>query len=98
MYKTKADLFQDVTGSKPGSADEVESFSAVIVPYFARVNPKLPEIVIKRYAIGRTLGMTFDEIGDDLEMSGAYARQILQKGILFYKYDKHRPEVKGGEK
>jgi len=96
MYKTREDLFREVTRMEPTSAEAVERFTAEIIPYFERIHPRLPEVLRKRYALDRPFGMTLSEIADDLGCCSAMIAQMLKKAVLHYKYDKWRPQVEGG--
>ena len=91
MYKTREDLFREVTRMEPTSAEAVERFTAEIVPYFERIDPRLPEVLRKRYALDRPWGLTLSEIADDLGCCSAMIAQMLKKAVLHYKYDKWRP-------
>ena len=91
MYKTREDLFREVTRMEPTSAEAVERFTAEIVPYFERIDPRLPEVLRKRYALDRPWGLTLSEIAKDLGCCSAMIAQMLKKAVLHYKYDKWRP-------
>ena len=94
MYKTREHLFREVTRMEPTSAAQVEKFTSQIIPYFAQLDSRLPEILRKRYALDRKWGLTLEEIADDLGSCPQTISQMLKRAALYYKYDKWRPSPK----
>jgi DNA-directed RNA polymerase sigma subunit (sigma70/sigma32) len=91
MLKTKFDFYKRLNGKEAPSAQDADQFALKVLPYFAKLNPILPEVILMRYGLKHKKGMSYNKIGADYGVTGDRIRQVLMKGFLHYKYDKYKP-------
>ena len=91
MLLSKYDFYKRLNGKEAASAQDVDQFASKVLPYFARLNPILPEVIVLRYGIKFKKGLSYNAIGADYGVTGDRIRQVLMKGFLHYKYDKYKP-------
>lgn len=90
MLETKFDLYKRLNGKEAPSAQEADQFALKILPYFAKINPILPDVILMRYGIKYRKGLSYNEIGLDYGVAGTTIRQMLVKSFIAFKYDKWR--------
>ena len=91
MLLTKYDFYKRLNGKEAPSATDADQFALKVLPYFSKLNPILPEVILLRYGIKYKKGLSYNEIGLDYGVTGDRIRQVLMKGFLHWKYDKHKP-------
>lgn len=91
MLQTKYDFYKRLNGIEAPSAQAADQFALKVLPYFAKLNPILPEVILMRYGIKCKKGLSYNKIGADYGVTGARIRQVLMKGFLHWKYDKYKP-------
>jgi DNA-directed RNA polymerase sigma subunit (sigma70/sigma32) len=87
MLQTKFDLYKRLNGKEALSAQEADQFALKVLPYFAKINPILPDVILMRYGIKYRKGLSYNEIGLDYEVAGYKIRQMLLKSFIAFKYD-----------